>query len=224
MSLLSLSPLLSSLFLSYANRAATLESASTTPSPISEEWKTLQATVTALREENEKLKLETREMANKLKAAEASQEAFRSQVSNLNGVNATQREDIESLRAECSKIQDEHDRLMVDSNAQMVRVLDLEVRLESFLVVDWTRLLIHIVWVGTTRRIEGDNCRTTDQDIETWAPDAWQWAANSPHRAGFAIRGFAHPAHHKFPNSFPKSFTPPALAAGLPFPKSDTVS
>ena len=45
MTLLSLSPLLSTLFLSYANRAAALESASATPSPESEEWKELQATV-----------------------------------------------------------------------------------------------------------------------------------------------------------------------------------
>ena len=42
MSLLSSSPLLASLFVSYANQVATLESVVVTPSPESEEWKALQ--------------------------------------------------------------------------------------------------------------------------------------------------------------------------------------
>ena len=134
MSLLSLSPLLSSLLISYANRAAALESASATPSPDSEEWKALQATVTALREENEKLKLEAHEMEGKLHAAEASQEAFCSQVSNLKEVNGTQQDDITSLRAESSEVKNKYDRLMADSSAQLaalhVQVTDLEVGFE----------------------------------------------------------------------------------------------
>jgi len=149
MSLLTLSPLLSSLLISYANRAAALESASATPSPDSEEWRALQATVAALREENEKLKLETRDMAGKLEAAEGSQEAFRSQVSNLKEVNTTQQDDIASLRAESSEVKNKYDRLTVDSNTQLaalrVQVSDLEVGLESFLnaVVDAHRLGRH---------------------------------------------------------------------------------
>jgi len=135
MSLLSLSPLLSSLLISYANRAAALESASATPSPDSEEWKTLHATVNTLQEENEKLKLEVREMAGKLKAAEASQEAFRSQVSNLKEVDAAQQDDIASLRAVSSETKLKHDRLVLDSSAQLAalqaQVTDLEVGLES---------------------------------------------------------------------------------------------
>lgn len=135
MSLLSLSPLLSSLFISYANRAAALESASASPSPHSEEWKTLQATVTTLQEENEKLKLEARDMAGKLMTAEASQEAFRSQVLNLKAVNTTQQDGIASLRAESSEAKTKYDRLMVDSSAQLaalqVQVADLEVSLGS---------------------------------------------------------------------------------------------
>jgi predicted RNase H-like nuclease (RuvC/YqgF family) len=131
MSLLSLSPLLSSLFISYADRAAVLESASATPSSESEEWKTLQATISALREENEKLKSETREVAGKLEAAEASQEAFHSQVLYLKEVNTTQQDDIGSLRAELVEAKDQHDRLVVDSNEERAafrtRVLDLEV-------------------------------------------------------------------------------------------------
>ena len=160
MSLLSLSPLLSSLFISYANRATALELASTTPSPESIEWKVLQTTITALREENEKLKSESRETAKKLEAAEASQEAFRSQVSSLKEINAAQQEEIKSLWAELFEAGDKYDRLVEDSSmeksALQVQVLDLEVRLESCLVVNQTRTLTRVVWAGATTRVEGD--------------------------------------------------------------------
>ena len=140
MSLLSLSPLLSSLFVSYANRVAALESASATPSPESEEWKALQTTVTALQEENEKLRLEAREIAEKLEVAGASQEAFRSQIASLKEVNTTQQDDIKSVRAELSEAKDKYNRLKVDSDAEKaaleVQVLDLEVRLESSPIVN----------------------------------------------------------------------------------------
>jgi FtsZ-binding cell division protein ZapB len=151
MSLLSMSPLLSSLFISYATRAAALESASTTPSPESEEREALQDTIAVLREENEKLKSKTREMTGKLEAAEDSQEAFRPQVSSLKEVNATQQDDIKALRAELVGIKNKPDRSIVDSNVEraalQVRVLDLEVRLEP-----------RIVWVGTTARTKGGRC------------------------------------------------------------------
>jgi predicted RNase H-like nuclease (RuvC/YqgF family) len=130
MSLLTLNPLLSSLFISYANRAAALESASATPSSVSEEWKALQTTIATLREENEKLKSENREMARGLEAAEASQETFRSQVLSLKEANMTQQDDITSLRAELAEVKDKHDRFVVDSNAEraslQIQVLDLE--------------------------------------------------------------------------------------------------
>jgi len=130
MSLLSLSPLLSSLFISYANRAAALESASATPSPESEEWKALQTTITTLQEENEKLKLEAREMAGNLDAASASQEAFHSQVSSLKEANTTQQDEIKSLRAELSEARGKYDCFTSTSSAEKaaleVRVLDLE--------------------------------------------------------------------------------------------------
>ncbi|KAF9645581.1 hypothetical protein BDM02DRAFT_3119983 [Thelephora ganbajun] len=130
MSLLSLSPLLSSLFVSYANRAAALESASATPSPESEEWETLQSDIAALREENEKLKSENRELAVKLAAAEASQEAFRSQVSSLKEVNTIQQDEIKSLRAELVEAKDVYDLLMTDSSAEraahQIQISDLE--------------------------------------------------------------------------------------------------
>ena len=162
MSLLSLSPLLSSLFISYAERAAALESAPATPSPESKEWKTLQATIITLQEENEKLKSENREMAERLEVVEASQGAFRSQVSSLREVNTTQQDDIKSMRAGMTEAKEKYNRLVVDSNAEKaalhVQVLDLEVGLESYLIADRTRLLICIVRIGTTRRTEGD-CR-----------------------------------------------------------------
>ena len=127
MSLLSLSPFLSSLFVSYANRAAALESASNTPSTDNEEWKALQDTITALQEENEKLKSETREMAGKLEGTEA----LRSEVSSLKEANMTQEEEIKALRAELSEAKDKSDRLVADSGAEKAalkaQILDLEV-------------------------------------------------------------------------------------------------
>ena len=133
MSLLSLSPLLVSLLLSHADRAAALELASTTSSPESEERKTLRETIIVLLEENQKLKSESRGMVRKLRAIEASQEAFRSRVSSLKEANTTQLDNIGSLREELVEVEDKYDRFMVDSNAEKatlrVQVLELEVRL-----------------------------------------------------------------------------------------------
>ena len=123
--------MLSSLFVSYANRAAALESASSTPSPESEEWKTLQTIIAELREENGELKSENFGVTGKLEAAVASQEAFRSQVLSLKEINTTQQDDIKSLRAELTEAEDNYDRFMVDSNMEkaslQVQVSDLEV-------------------------------------------------------------------------------------------------
>lgn len=133
MALLSSSPLLASLFVSYSNRAAALESAFTTPSPESEEWKTLQNTIAMLQEEIKDLKSENLETTEGLKVAEASQEAFRSQISSLKEVNTSQQDDIKSLRAELAGVRDKYDRLMVDSSTDKAALQDqvmvLEVRL-----------------------------------------------------------------------------------------------
>jgi len=159
-SLLSLSPLLSSLFISYAKRAAALEALSATPSPESE-WKAVQDTIVALQEENAKLKSEKREVVGKLAGAEASQEAFRSQVSSLSEVNATQHDDMESLRTQLSEAKDKYDRLMADSNTKMAavgaQISALEVGLEPNLIIDRVRLLTHIAWTGATGRAKGGN-------------------------------------------------------------------
>ena len=140
MSLLSLSPLLSSLFVSYANRVAALESASSTPSPESEEWKTFQTTIAALREDNAELKSENLEVAGRLEAAVASQEAFRSQISTLKEANTTQQDDIKSLRSKLAEAKDKYDRLAAASNAErdalQIQVSDLEVGLGFGLIVD----------------------------------------------------------------------------------------
>ena len=140
MSLLSLNPLLSSLFVSYANRVAALESASSTPSPESEEWKTFQTTIAALREDNAELKSENLEVAGRLEAAVASQEAFRSQISTIKEANTTQQDDIKSLRSKLAEAKDKYDRLAAASNAErdalQIQVSDLEVGLGFGLIVD----------------------------------------------------------------------------------------
>jgi len=132
LSLLSLSPLLSSLFISYATRAGSAGSTPSTysPSPESDEWKSLQDTVTILREENEKLKSEIREIAGKLEVGEAFQEVLRSQVSSLKDLNVNREEDVKSLQTQVSEAQQKYDRLAEDSNAEKaalkVQVSDLE--------------------------------------------------------------------------------------------------
>ena len=134
--LLSSSPLLASLFVSYANQVTALESVSATPSPESEEWKALQNAITTLEEEIEKLKSENIELTKGLDSAEA----FRSQVSSLRAVNATQQDNIESLRVEFTETKETYDRLVVDSNAEkatlQIRVLDLEVCLDLCLIIE----------------------------------------------------------------------------------------
>ena len=138
MALLSSSPLLASLFVSYASQAAALESASTTPSPESEEWKALQGTIVTLQEEIKNLKSENLEMVEGLEGAEASQEAFRSQVSSLKEVNTTQQDDIKSLQAELAEVKEKYDGLLANSNAErtafQIQVSNLEVRQESRLI------------------------------------------------------------------------------------------
>jgi len=131
MSLLSLSPILSSLFISYANRIATLESAPATPSPESEDWKALQDTVAALREKNDKLESENRDMVGNLATATSSQEAFRTLVAALKEDAAIQQDDFRMLRQQCVEGTDRYNRLVAESNSEkaafQAQILDLEV-------------------------------------------------------------------------------------------------
>ena len=132
MSLLSSSPLLSSLFISYATRISALESSSPAPPLDDEERKALQSSIIALKKVNEKLELEHSKVVRKLEAGNASQEAFRSQMSFLEDANATQREENKTLRRELVEVKCLYDQFVTDSNAEKtahrVRIMDLEVR------------------------------------------------------------------------------------------------
>ena len=135
MSLLSLSPLLSSLFISYANRVVALESTSATPSPDSEEWKSLRATIAALREENGKLVSENREMAGKLETAAASQEAFRTLVAVLKEDTESQQDGFRMLTRQCTESNEKYSRLVakstVETTALQAQISDLEVSTQT---------------------------------------------------------------------------------------------
>ena len=138
--LLSSSPLLASLFVSYANQAAALDSATATPTSQSDEWKALENTIVTLQEEVDRLKPEHVEMTKGLEAAAASQEAFRSQVSALKEVNATQLGNIKTLRAELFEAKRTRDQLLVDSESEreslQTRNSELEVSLRQRLIAD----------------------------------------------------------------------------------------
>ena len=137
MALLSSSPLLASLFVSYANQAAILES-SAHPTE-SEEWKALENSISALQEENDKLKLENLPMSKRLTAAAAALEAFRSQVTSLKDVNVAQEHDIDSLRTELLESKEKHDLLLENLNAERAvlqsMVSDLQVCLGLSLII-----------------------------------------------------------------------------------------
>jgi len=130
MSLLSLSPLLSSLFISYANRTAALELASATPSPESEDMEALQATVAALREKNDKLESENRDMAGKLEAAVSSQEAFRTLVAALKEDVEDQQNNFRNLKEQYAEGNHRYNQLVEESTVEraafQAQVLDLE--------------------------------------------------------------------------------------------------
>jgi chromosome segregation ATPase len=114
--LLSSSPLLSSLFVSYANQAAATQSA--TPSTEAEEWKALEHTISTLQEDIDKLKPENLKMTKNLEVATASLDAFRSQVASLKEVISQQQRDLDSLRADQSESKVKCNRLVKDLNAE----------------------------------------------------------------------------------------------------------
>ena len=163
MALLSSSPLLASLFVSYANQAAVLHTV--TPSAGSEDWKALENTITGLQGEIDKLKPENLEMTERLAEASAALEAFRSQAISLKEVNMTQLHEIDSLRAELLKSKDKYNRLVEDSNAEKDAfrnmVSDLKVCLVFRTVPDWKlNVLVNAHYVvGATSRYEGHNCQ-----------------------------------------------------------------
>ena len=86
MSLLAASPLLSSLFLTYANRAAALDGPSA-PSPIDIEWSEMKTMNSRLQEEVALLRAQLNEETERAKAAEDCVEALRAQLSSVKSTN-----------------------------------------------------------------------------------------------------------------------------------------
>ena len=86
MSLLAASPLLSSLFLTYANKAAALDGPSA-PSPIDLEWTEMKALNNRLQEEVASLRAQLAKEADRAKAAEDCVEALRAQLSSVKDAN-----------------------------------------------------------------------------------------------------------------------------------------
>lgn len=140
MALLSSSPLLASLFVSYANQAAVFETASTAPPP--DELRTLENSVLVLQEDIDRLKPENLDMKERLEKAAASLEAFRSQVASLKEVNVAQQGDIKSLQAELTESKHAYDLLSKHSNAEgedlRSTISKLEVRLGPCLLIGRT--------------------------------------------------------------------------------------
>ena len=116
---------------SYTNRAAVLESISTTPSPESEEWKSLQAIVATLREKIDELESENRDLVGKLGMAASSQEALRTQVAALKQETDNQQDGFRMLTLQCAEGNNRYDRLVAESTAEKMdlqaQILDLEV-------------------------------------------------------------------------------------------------
>jgi len=100
MSLLSASPLLSSLFLTYANRAATLDGPAA-PSPIDVEWKEMGALNNRLQIEVALLRDQLNKETDRAKVAEDCVEALRAQLSSVKC----------SIRDLETEVSDERDKL-----------------------------------------------------------------------------------------------------------------
>ncbi|KAF9645357.1 hypothetical protein BDM02DRAFT_3262963 [Thelephora ganbajun] len=86
MSLLTASPLLSSLFLTYANRAATLDGPQA-PSPIDVEWTEMKTLNSRLQEEIAVLQAQLNKETERAKTAEDCVEALRAQLSSVKDAN-----------------------------------------------------------------------------------------------------------------------------------------
>jgi len=86
MSLLSASPLLSSLFLTYANRAATLDGPPA-PSPVDVEWTEMKTLNNRLQEEAALLRDQLKRETDRAKVAEDCVEALRAQLSSVKCAN-----------------------------------------------------------------------------------------------------------------------------------------
>ena len=114
MSLLSASPLLSSLFLTYANKAATLNGPSA-PSPIDLEWSEMKALNTRLQEEVASLRAQLDREIARAKTAEDCVEALRSQLSSVKDVNRNLETTVSDQRDRLEVVASEYAEAKMDS-------------------------------------------------------------------------------------------------------------
>ena len=103
MSLLSASPLLSSLFLSYANKAATLDGPQA-PSPIDLEWNEMKILNSRLQEEVASLRAQLDKQTGRAQMAEDCVEALRAQITSVKDANRDLETKVSKERAESEAI------------------------------------------------------------------------------------------------------------------------
>jgi len=107
MSLLSASPLLSSLFLTYANRAAALDGPAA-PSPIDVEWTEMKTLNNRLQEEVASLRDQLNKEVDRAKVAEDCVEALRAQLSSVKCANRDLETEVSDERAKLDAITSEY--------------------------------------------------------------------------------------------------------------------
>ena len=128
MSLLAASPLLSSLFLTYANRAAALDGPPT-PSPIDEEWSEMKALNTHLQEEVASLRAQLEKETDRANTAEDCVEAFRAQIASLKDANRDLEEGMSDERTNLrmmSLLQAKHEKEAASTIAELRSVVEKE--------------------------------------------------------------------------------------------------
>ena len=107
MSLLAASPLLSGLFLAYANKAATLDGPSA-PSPIDIEWTEMKALNDRLQEEVASLRTQLEKETERAKVAEDCVEALRAQVSSVKDANRELKTAVSDVRDRFGVVEEEY--------------------------------------------------------------------------------------------------------------------
>ena len=128
MSLLSASPLLSSLFLTYAKRAATLDGPPS-PSPIDTEWKEMKTMNARLQGEIASLRVQLNKETDRAKMAEDCVEALRAQLSTVKCANRDLETTVSDGRTELEEIASEyaeHKKETDDTIAELRHAVDKE--------------------------------------------------------------------------------------------------
>ena len=128
MSLLSASPLLSSLFLTYAKRAATLDGPPT-PSPIDTEWTEMKTMNARLQGEVAALQAQLNKETDRAKMAEDCVEALRAQLSSVKCANHKLETAVSDGRTELEAITSaytEHKKEAEDTIAELRNAVDKE--------------------------------------------------------------------------------------------------